>query len=43
VGGAQDIDRINLDRIDNSNRPRDRLAVDQLMVNLFTALREKLL
>jgi hypothetical protein len=43
VGGAQDIDRINLHGIDNSNRPRDRLIVDEFAVNFFAAFGEKLL
>ena len=43
VRGAQDIDRINLNRIDNSDRPGDLLAVDQFVVNLLASLREKLL
>jgi hypothetical protein len=43
VRRAQDIDRINLNRIDNSNGPRDRLVVDQLVVNFFAAFGEKLL
>jgi hypothetical protein len=43
VGGAQDIDRVDLDRIDDSDRPRDRAVRDQIMVNFFAPLREKLL
>lgn len=43
VGRAQDVDRINLNRIDNSDSPRDRLVVDQFVVNFFAALGEKLL
>ena len=43
VGGAQDIDRINLDRIDNSDGPGDRLVVDQFVVNFFAPFGEKLL
>jgi hypothetical protein len=43
VGGAQDIDRINLDRIDDADGPRDRLGVHQFLVNLLAAFGEKLL
>jgi hypothetical protein len=43
VGGAQNIDRVNLDGVDNSDRPGDRLIVDQFAVNLFAAFGEKLL
>jgi hypothetical protein len=43
VGGAQDVDRINLNRIDDPDRPRDRAVRDQFVINLFAALREKLL
>lgn len=43
VGGAQNIDRINLYRIDDSDRPRDPVAVDQFVVNLFATFGEKLL
>jgi len=43
VGGAQDVDRINLNRIDDSDGPEDRPVVDQFVVNFFAALGEKLL
>ena len=43
VGGAQDIDRINLHGIHDSNRPQDRLIVDEVAVNLFAAFAEELL
>jgi hypothetical protein len=43
VGGAQDIDRVNLDGVDNSDGPRDRLIIDQFAVNLFAAFCQKLL
>jgi hypothetical protein len=42
VGGAQDIDRINLNRIDDSDGPRDSPVADQFMVNFVAAFREKL-
>ena len=40
---AQDIDRIDLNRIDNSDRPRDRAVADQFVIDLFAPLGEKLL
>ena len=43
VGGAQDIDRINLHGIDNPDRPRNRLIADEFAVNLFAAFGEELL
>jgi hypothetical protein len=43
VGGAKDIDRIDLNGVDNSDGPRDRLIVDQFAVNLFPAFGQKLL
>lgn len=42
VGGAENIDRINLDRIDDSDRPGDCLVIDQFVVDFFTAFGEKL-
>ena len=43
VGGAQNIDRVNLDGINDADRPRDRIVRDQVVVNLFALLRQKLL
>ena len=43
MGGAQDIDRVNLNRIDYSDGPRDRAVRDQFVIDFFAALREKLL
>jgi hypothetical protein len=43
VSGAQNIDRIDLDGIDHADRPRDRSARDQLVVNFLAFLRQKLL
>ena len=43
VGGAEDIDRVNLKRIDDSDRPGDCLVVDQFVIDFFTAFGEKLL
>jgi hypothetical protein len=42
VRRAQDIDRIDLDRIDNSDRPRNRGVRRQFVINLFATLGEKL-
>ena len=39
VGGAQDIDRIDLDRIDDPNGPRDRIVRGQLPINFLAFLR----
>jgi hypothetical protein len=43
VRRAQDIERVDLNGIDNSDRPRDRAVADQLVINLFAPLGEKLL
>jgi hypothetical protein len=43
VRRAQDIDRVDLDRIDNSDRPGDRAVPNQLVIDLFASLGEKLL
>jgi hypothetical protein len=43
VGGAQDIDRVYLNRIDYSDGPRDRAVREQFVIDFFAALREKLL
>src|SRR5438093_9000197 len=40
--GAQDVDRVNLNRIDDSNSPQDRVVVDQFVVNFFAAFGQKL-
>ena len=39
VSGAQDIDRIDLDRIDDPDRPRDRIVRGQLAINFLAFLR----
>jgi hypothetical protein len=43
VRRAQDIDRVDLNRIDNSDRPRDRAVADQFVIDFFAPLGEKLL
>src|SRR5947207_10659342 len=40
--GAQDVDRVNLNRIDDSDSPQDRVVVDQFAVNFFAAFGQKL-
>ena len=42
VGGAEDIDRVNFKRIDDSDGPGDCLVVDQFVIDFFTAFGEKL-
>lgn len=42
VSGAENIDRINLQRIDDSNGPGDGLVGDQFVIDFFTAFGEKL-
>ena len=43
VGSAQNIDRVDLDGINDAYRPRDRIVCNQLVVNLFAFFRQKLL
>ena len=43
VGGAQNIYPIDLDVIDNPNRPADLRVPDKFMVNFFPQLRQELL
>ena len=43
VRRAQDIDRVDLNRIDDSDRPPNRAVPDQLVINFFAPLGEKLL
>ena len=43
VRRAQDVDRIDLDRIDNADRPRHRASDNQFLVNFFASLRMELL
>ena len=43
VGRAQDVDRIDLDRVDNADRPRDRIVREEIVVNLLAFLRQQLL
>ena len=42
VGCAQDIDRVDLDGIDDSDRPADRVVRDDIRVNLLPFLRQQL-
>jgi len=42
VGRAQDVYRIDLDRIDNANGPGDRVIRDEIVVNFFAFLRKEL-
>ena len=43
VGRAQNIDRIDLDGIDDADRPPDRIVRDEIVVNLSAFLRQQLL
>jgi hypothetical protein len=43
VGRAQNIDRIDLDRIDNADRPGNRVVRDEIAVDLLAFFWEKLL
>lgn len=43
VGGAQDIDPIDLDRIDDADRPDNLGVIRQVMVDLFAQLGRELL
>jgi hypothetical protein len=43
VGGAQNIDRIDLDRIDDPDRPDDRAIRDEIVINFFAFFRQQLL
>jgi hypothetical protein len=42
VGRAQDVDRIDLDRVHDPDRPRDGVVRDEIVVNLVAFLRQKL-
>jgi hypothetical protein len=42
VGRAENVDRIDLDRIDDSDSPDDGLVVEQFVIDFFTAFGEKL-
>jgi len=42
VGRAQNVDRVDLDRIDHADRPRDRVVRDEIVVNFFALLRQEL-
>ena len=42
VGRAENIDRIDLNRIDDSDSPEDGLVVEQFVIDFFTAFGEKL-
>ena len=43
VRGAQDVDLVDLDRVDDADRPADGGVIDQLPVDFFAALRQELL
>jgi hypothetical protein len=43
VGGPQNIDRVDLDRIDDPDGPNDRAVRDQIVINLFAFFRQQLL
>jgi hypothetical protein len=43
VGRAQNIDHVDLDRVNDADRPGDRIVRHQIVVNLFAFLRQKLL
>ena len=43
VGCTQNIDRIDLDGIDDTDRPRDRIVRDEIVVNLISFFGEQLL
>ena len=43
VSRAQNIDRIDLDGIDDANRPRDRIVRNEIVVNFIAFLRQQLL
>ena len=43
VGGAQDVDRIDLHRIHNSHRPCDGIARGQVAINFLAPFRQELL
>ena len=40
VGGAQDIDGVDLDRIDDPDAPRDRIVRGQVAINFLAFLRQ---
>ena len=42
VGRAQDVDRVDLDRVHHADRPRDGVVRDEIPVNLLSLLRQKL-
>ena len=42
VGGAENIDRIDLHGIDDADRPGDGVVADDILVNLFPFLRQEL-
>jgi hypothetical protein len=43
VSRAQNIDRVDLDGIDDADRPRDRSVPNEIVVNFFALLRQELL
>jgi len=42
VGRPQDVDHVDLDRIDDSDRPRDGIVRDEVVINFFALLRQEL-
>ena len=42
MGSAQDVDRVDLDRIHDADRPANRLVGEELFVNLLPLFREEL-
>jgi hypothetical protein len=42
VGRAQNVDRVDLNRIDDANGPRDGVVREELVIDFFTLLRQKL-
>ena len=43
MGGAEDVDPVDLERIDDADRPADREVGDQIAVNFFAPLGQELL
>jgi hypothetical protein len=43
MGRAQNIDRVDLDRVDDADRPGDRTVRHEIAVNVFALFRQKLL
>ena len=43
VGRAQNIERVDLDRVDDADSPGDRVVREKILVNFFAFFRQKLL